>query len=128
MQDGGWSMAGCVVGLLVLGVAALGARAGVVYTNDFEKGAGPEWSNEQVEATPKGERRFLGPFSTDQVALRLGKLPKHEWVRVSFDLYVMGTWDGNATVGRDGAVVGPDVWRMSVSEKEVDGEKEQGEP
>jgi len=95
--------------------ATCDARAGsVVYSNDFENAAGPEWSSNNVETTPAGNRHFLGGFTTDKVTLTLEKLPKHAYVRVTLDLYVMGTWYGNGTVTLAGARIGPNYWRMGV--------------
>ena len=41
--------------------------------------------------------------------LALGKLPTHNALRVSFDLYVIGSWDGNGTPR-----YGPDLFELSV--------------
>jgi hypothetical protein len=103
---------------LVLGYAG-GARGGtVVYSNDFEVGsaAGKEWSSEKYDETPRDNRRFLGGFTTDRVTLKVDKLPRHAFVRVSVSLYVMATWDGNAVLSDRGDRVGPDVWRMTLGE------------
>ncbi len=86
----------------------------VVYANDFEGTVGPEWSNTSVDIAPGG-RRFLGQFGSEAVSLALTCLPAHELVIVSFDLYVIRSWDGNMiTRPSSGAIVGPDVWGMSV--------------
>ena len=108
-----------IVGVAVIAwlVAALPSLAGtVVYSNDMEKGVGTEWSVQRMEATPRGDRRFLGRFRHERVGLKLAVLPRHAWLRVSFELLVMGTWDGNAghTPRRAMNPVGPDVWRMGV--------------
>jgi hypothetical protein len=87
----------------------------IIYSNDFETAApGKEWSDDKVEVTPKDNRHFLGPFTTDKLTLHLDKLPKHKYIRVSLDLYIMATWDGNGTVSGRGERIGPDVWRMGV--------------
>ena len=80
----------------------------VVYQNDFETAAGPEWSRTDVSATPAGARKFLGEFANDTVVLSLTNLPDHGAVRVSFDLFIIRTWDGNDTR------YGPDIWSFSV--------------
>lgn len=107
--------------LLIVAVCATAARAGsVVYSNDFENAPpGKEWSADKVEATPRDNRHFLGGFTTDKLTLKLEKLPRHKYVRISLDLCVMGTWDGNATVSSRGAPIGPDVWRMGVEGSHV---------
>jgi len=86
------------------------ATQSVVYTHDFEKPVGGEWSHVKREQTPIGKRGFLGRFGKDTVVLTLGKLPKHRFVRVSFDLFIMGSWDANHT----GTHEGPDIWDLRV--------------
>ncbi|MBE7501478.1 MAG: immunoglobulin domain-containing protein [Verrucomicrobiales bacterium] len=79
------------------------------YFADFEGPAGHEWSHRQTEATPIGNRRFLGQFSNETVSLRLNGLPAHSAVTVSFDLFVIRSWDANGTCGG-----GPDIWQLEV--------------
>ncbi len=89
--------------------AGVGAEPGtvVVYSNDFENKAGLEWSTQATAQTPKGGRRFLGPFANHKVHLTLKNLPPHKYVRVSFDLFIMKTWDG-------GDLRDPDIWNLKV--------------
>ncbi|MFZ6027925.1 MAG: hypothetical protein ACOYYS_09430 [Chloroflexota bacterium] len=95
-----------------------------VYFNDFEAGAGSEWSLPRLGETPGG-RGFLGEFGSETTTLRLADLPRHGEVEVSFDLYVIRTWDGNQLeyewpgsllalqgIETPGEVVGPDVWAL----------------
>ena len=83
----------------------------VVYTNDFEKDVGAEWSQRQTDVTPRGKRRFLGQFGVDEVGLALTGLPAHQFLRVSFDLYLINTWDGG---NEPGTSTGPDAWSLEV--------------
>ena len=78
-----------------------------IYTNDFEKQAGPEWSDQSIELSPNGKRRFLGQFGNQAVSLALESLPEHAYVRLSFDLYVIRTWDGSKPPS-------PDIWSLAV--------------
>ena len=83
--------------------------AGVVYANDFEAGAGPEWSSPLTRTTPSG-RRFLGEFGAAAVTLSLACLPAHTQIDVALDLLVIRSWDGNeATLPDHGGPIGPDV-------------------
>ncbi len=80
-----------------------------VYATDFE--AGPvdtEWSFTGTEMTPVGARTFLGQLNNDAVTLSLSDLPAHAEVMVTFDLYLIRSWDGNSH--QNG---GPDVWSLS---------------
>lgn len=81
-----------------------------VYFCDFEQGAVGKWSRATTAQTPKGNRKFLGEFVSNVVSLRLDDLPPHEMVRVSFDLYVILTWDGPV-----GPPNGPDIWELEVA-------------
>jgi hypothetical protein len=75
------------------------------------------WSIVQVQQSPNRERTFLGGFVDELVTFSATNLPKHDYVRVSFDLLIILTWDGNGhsgyTVGGSTAV-GPDWFQASV--------------
>lgn len=81
----------------------------VYYTQDFESLIDPldEWSNTITDVTPAGMRRFLGQFGAEAVTLTLNDLPPHTTATVSFDLFVIRSWDGNAP----GSI--PDIWDLS---------------
>lgn len=86
----------------------------VVYENDFESSKADGWTVPWISDSPSG-RRFLGRFANESVQLQLlSKLPDHQRVRLEFDLYIIGTWDGNRT----DYDLGPDRWKVAV----VDGE------
>jgi hypothetical protein len=71
----------------------------------------PEWSNDTRELTPAGGRVFLGRFGNETVSLLLSGLPAHSEVTVSFDLFIIDTWDGNS----EEPGIGPDIWDLSVT-------------
>ena len=79
-----------------------------VYSNDFEQKAGDEWSKKVIGVTPVGERKFLGNFGPEKVGLSLSDLPEHRFVRVTFDLFLIESWDGSSRNW------GPDLWELSV--------------
>lgn len=70
---------------------------------------GGTWSDLEHGKTPKGNRPFLGPLSNQEVRLALGALPTHNALQVAFELFVIGSWDGNGTPR-----YGPDVFDLSV--------------
>ena len=86
----------------------------VIYSNDFEGAAGSEWSNAVKNTTPSG-RGFLGEFGNGTVSLTLSGLPPHTEVRVSFDLFIIRSWDGNSQVVNPSTseAIGPDVWDLN---------------
>ena len=81
----------------------------VAYANDFEGPVGSEWSNTTTSTTPVGARHFLGRFGNDTVSLTLAGLPAHNRVSLSFDLFIIQSWDGN------GIPNGPDIWGLSLT-------------
>lgn len=77
-------------------------------------------------ASPNGAQKFLGEFGGPPVAapgdadymrvrveqtisLTLTNLPSHGTLKLSFDLYILKSWDGNSPA------YGPDRWRLAVS-------------
>jgi hypothetical protein len=89
---------------------------------DFQGPVGTEWSSQMRAATPSG-RQFLGHFSNGAVKLKLTELPEHEEITVSFDLYIINSWDGNQRFRKDcapqGCPVGPDIWSYGIEGGEV---------
>jgi hypothetical protein len=82
-------------------LSSAAAHATVVYQNDFQGSVGNEWSNTLTSNTPTpyptGPRSFLGEFSNQTVNLNLAAVPVHDMVTVSFDLYLIRSWDGSST-------------------------------
>ena len=87
----------------------------VLYQNDFETEAGPQWSRSDTDTAPNGQK-FLGQFGNDTVRLTLSApVCPQTLVQLSFDLYIIRSWDGNMTM-QPGAerVIGPDVFDLRV--------------
>jgi hypothetical protein len=80
------------------------------YVNNFESGANLEWSKNRTTRSPTA-RNFLGEFSNETVRLTLFDLPAHSTVKLSVDLYIIRSWDGN-DISAPG--VGPDIWTLDV--------------
>ncbi|NTU53538.1 MAG: PEP-CTERM sorting domain-containing protein [Chlorobiaceae bacterium] len=95
--------------LLLTGVTR-NASATVIYSSDFSSGAGMEWS---VNSTAfKNGEYFLADsvygFGNGTNTLSLTLLPSHNLVTVSFDLYIIQSWDGNGQWGG-----GADNWQLT---------------
>lgn len=84
------------------------AAASALYSNDFEGAAGNEWSHTSTSTSPIGNRNFLGEFNPETVTLAIDSLPAHSELTVSFDLFILRSWDGS----QPGM---PDIWNLSVS-------------
>lgn len=80
---------------------ATASQAVAVYANDFQSSVGSEWSHSTLQNTPTpypfGARNFLGEFGNDTVSLNLSGLTPHSALTLSFDLYLIRTWDGSST-------------------------------
>jgi hypothetical protein len=86
----------------------------IIYQHDFETPVGAEWDCTAIHrsVTPSG-RGFLGEFGKEAVCLNLQYLPEHEQITLVFDLYAIGSWNGNVKfAGDNGVVVGPDLWSL----------------
>jgi len=84
-------------------------KAAPIFTDDFEAGASSEWSNTITDTTPVGGRKFLGQLGTEIVSLSLTGLSPHTQVSVSFDLFIIQSWDGTRDPG-----FGPDRFQLRV--------------
>lgn len=80
------------------------------YFEDFENSVGPEWSKSTIATTPIGERHFLGEFGSETVSLSLTNLAAHTEIILSFDLFILKSWDGQ---GPEGDPSGPDIWSIT---------------
>lgn len=87
---------------LILGLAAVcGARADIIYQNNFESGLAAEFSNSPITTAPNASTKFLGEFAgtgaPSGTTLGLSGIFAHETVTIALDLYIIHSWDGNAT-------------------------------
>lgn len=84
----------------------------LVYQNDF---SAMDVTN--IENALLGEfqgRPVLGPYNLAEVAISVPDLPSHNTVRVSVDILIHDSWDGNSN-----DVGGPDFWFMHLDGAEV---------
>lgn len=115
----------------LLAVALLGASAAAsadtVYTANFQGAIGGEWTTNAAagltsdQAPADANRRFLGlndgnptlGLGNDIAKLSLGGLAAHNRVTVSFDVYVINSWDGNGPLSN--FCCGPDMFGVSLA-------------
>lgn len=77
-----------------------------VYQSVFKSGNLRPWQGAQLTQTPTDKIDCLGLFNNQKVVLALDSLPAHKYVRLRFDLYIIGSWDGYAQPGEN--------WTLSV--------------
>ena len=82
----------------------------VVYSNDFEANDLTNISGGELMSFE--DTQVLGNYNNNGFTLRLNGLPKHEFISVSFDLYIHDTWDGNFN-GLEPDF--PDTWTMELN-------------
>lgn len=69
------------------------SRDELIYNNDFE---GDDFTEIDGKATSTfNNNTVLGDFNNDGFTLHLDDVGEHDYVFISFDLYIHGTWDGN---------------------------------
>ena len=104
--------------LACIGYPLISRADTIVYGNDFEGVVGLEWSSTKTSVTPVGDRRFLGDFGYESddpnsvgsstITLTLNSLPAHSAIQISFDLFVIRSWDGNVSDS-------PDIWDLNIA-------------
>ena len=68
-------------------------RNELVYENDFENGDLKKIDGGDLSSF--NNTTVLGDFNNDGFTLFLDNIGDHDYVFVSFDLYIHGSWDGN---------------------------------
>lgn len=86
-----------------------------VYHNDFESGDLSKITSGTIEVY--NGSHVLGRYNKGGFIVNLSNLPKHDAIKISFDLYIHDSWDGNATYADGG--FGPDFWKMLVDGQTV---------
>lgn len=84
-----------------------------VYSNNFSKldlarfenGRLFIWMNDTI----------AGYYHNEEVAVTLSDLPTHNYLKVSVEILVHDSWDGNA----DDGISGPDFWYMGLDQEET---------
>jgi uncharacterized repeat protein (TIGR01451 family) len=88
-----------------------------VYSENFNVGSpnASYWSSIGTTTSPNGTQTFLGELSNTDLRFSYPDTNPvgHQWIKVSFDLYVIKSWDGN-TVISFGRTVGQDHWQYSL--------------
>lgn len=102
--------------LLCLGCKQVEFEAEIpVYFNDFESEDLPGISAGYV--TEFDGSNVMGMFNNFGFNLTLNDLPEHDFIQLSFDLYIHDTWEGNANMV-DGVNLGPDLWLIEFDREE----------
>lgn len=91
------------------------SRDELIYENNFE--------NEDLFEIDGGSimsynnSKVIGNFNNDGFTIHLNDVGDHDYVYISFDLYIHGSWDGNFngfSLDNDGFEDQPDLWVMEI--------------
>ncbi len=97
--------------VLFLGVSVVPAQSLVtVYSHDFNSPVGPEWTQNHRTTTPNGQRTFFGRYSGAAEGLSLDDLDEHCSVPLSFELFIIDSWEGSV-----GYYAGADLWDLNAA-------------
>tara|TARA_B100000989_G_scaffold155386_2_gene115931 strand:- start:889 stop:1578 length:690 start_codon:yes stop_codon:yes gene_type:complete len=83
-------------------------RDELIYENDFENNVLDKIDGGGISSF--NDTKVLGDFNNDGFTLHLDDVGSHEYVFISFDLYIHGSWDGNFNGFTDNDK--PDKWIM----------------
>ncbi|MDB5121046.1 MAG: hypothetical protein JWN56_2264 [Sphingobacteriales bacterium] len=82
----------------------------VVYKNDFEKGDLSGIIGGKIFTF--NNSKVLGNFNNSGFDCKINNIGSHDYVEVSFNLYIHDQWMGNSVDGT--TTVEPDVWQMKI--------------
>ena len=68
-------------------------RNEIIYSNDFESGDFDAIDGAQMMTF--NNTNVLGSYNNDGFALNLNNIGTHDYIYISFDLYIHDSWDGN---------------------------------
>lgn len=94
-----------------MGLAVTASQAQTFYENDFESNTTANFSAGSITLAPNSSTSFLGRFSGSaptSTTLSLAGLSAHTDLTISFDLYVIQSWDGTGNLGS-----GPDALKFT---------------
>jgi len=87
----------------------------LVYENNFENGNLIKIDGGTIKSY--NNTNVIGNYNNDGFTLHLNDVGTHDYVYISFDLYIHGTWDGNFNgfnINEHGFEDRPDIWGMEL--------------
>jgi hypothetical protein len=85
-------------------------RDDLIYDNDFEDNISTEIDG--MVTSTFNNTTVLGDFNNDGFTLHLKETGEHDYIFISFDLYIHGTWDGNLNGFSENDK--PDKWTIEI--------------
>lgn len=102
-------------GLLILATSCLPTLESeqVVYSNDFGDLNLEGFENGRIFIFQRDT--VAGYYHNEEVSVDIKNLPAHDYLKVTIDLLIHDSWDGNS----DDGLGGPDFWYMGYDNEEV---------
>lgn len=85
----------------------------VVYSNDFSGSDISGFTNARLQVYEQDT--VLGYYHNEEVSFTMDNLPSHNLLKITIEIYVHDSWDGNSPDG----IGGPDLWFFGVDSQEV---------
>lgn len=85
----------------------------VIYDNDFSTTDLNGFENGRLFVFQNDT--IVGYYHNEEVALNLQALPSHNMLKITTEILVHDTWDGN----QENGVSGPDIWLMGIENTEI---------
>ena len=83
----------------------------LVYENDFENNKMTHIDG--GELVNYNDTKVIGPFNNDGFTIHLNDIGEHDYIFISFDLYIHGSWDGNSNGFKENDK--PDLWYIEIN-------------
>ncbi len=100
----------------VYGCKKLNDQHELIYINTFEDNNLANSSGLIINSY--NGTKVAGFYNNGKFDIRLDNLKDHDFIKVSFDLYIHNYWDGNST-GNKEITTGPDTWSMKVDDSYI---------
>jgi len=85
----------------------------IIYENDFSTLDLENFTTEQNIKTYENEN-VVGFFNNESISFRKDQLPSHDYLRVTLEIFIHDSWDGNAT-----GIDGPDKWSLFIDNEMI---------
>ena len=85
----------------------------LVYSNDFSTQDLTNFENAKLFIFESNT--VLGSYNNEEVSVVVPDLPSHNILRITIEILIHDSWDGNTFDG----ISGPDIWYMKIDNKEI---------
>lgn len=102
--------------LLSACIGVVAWNAGVSAAGELDETPGLIWSTDATKDSPEWDRKFRGEFSNQDVTVRFEKMAAHDYLQISFQLFILRSWDGTVRTPEGSRRTGPDFIRVGLDD------------